>query len=66
MLVRTSRRFAEMVTYCDLSVRKNLSQSSSAQCDILLLNFCKVFDDVPYARLFQELHHYGIHGDPSY
>ena len=36
--------------------------NEKSQCDVLLLDFRKAFDKVPHARLFQKLHHYGIHG----
>jgi len=32
------------------------------QCDVLLLDFCKAFDKVPFSRLFYKLYHYGIRG----
>ena len=34
--------------------------NQKGQCDVLLLDFCKVFDMVAHIHLFQKLSHYGI------
>ena len=36
--------------------------NQQAQCDVLLLDFCKAFDKVPHSRLFNKLQFYGIKG----
>ena len=36
--------------------------NDGGQCDVLFLDFKKVFDKVPQSHLFYKLHHYGIRG----
>ena len=60
---RTKRSCETQLISTVQGIAKNL-KSGKDQVDVILLDFAKAFDKVPFQRLLLKLHHYGIRDKP--